>query len=241
MRLGFVFFSLRIALAAVSFPWFFEAFALTPREQGLIEHVRISIARAENRISQLDQGVLAIDGMSSPKVRHFLNNLCSMPNTCYLEIGCWKGSTFISSLFKNGAYITSAIGIDNWSAWGGPKEEFYRNCQRFLPSNQYQFHEVDCFKIDPKKLCANPVNVYFYDGAHTKQDQELAFLHYNDVFDDLFVAVVDDWNWPPVPEGTRAAFDKLQYQILFEQIMPARWNGDEENWWHGLYIAVIRK
>lgn len=41
------------------------------------------------------------DRMSSPKVRHLLNNLCSLPSTSYLEIGTWKGSTWISALFQN--------------------------------------------------------------------------------------------------------------------------------------------
>ena len=72
----------------------------TENEQALIAHVCMSIERAEKHLSRLYEDVLQIDGMSSAKVRHFLNNLCSKPNTHYLEIGVWKGSTFLASLFK---------------------------------------------------------------------------------------------------------------------------------------------
>ncbi len=213
----------------------------TAKEQMVIAHVQMCIAKAETLQSNLNQGVLSIEGMSSPKVRHFLNNLCSMPNTHYLEIGCWKGSTFVAALYGNNQTISSAVALDNWSEFGGPKDAFELNCATFLPANAYAFHSKDCFKIDPKSVCNNPVNIYFYDGAHTQEDQELAFTHYNEVLDNVFVAVVDDWNHPPVSVGTRSAFNKLGYKILFERILPARWNGDTENWWNGLYIAVIRK
>ena len=214
---------------------------LSNKEISLLAHVQQAIINAQAHQSRLHPQILELEGMSSPKIRHLLNNLCAMHGTHYLEIGCWKGSTFISSLFNNHKTISSAVAIDNWSEFWGPKAEFHQNCTNFLANNSYTFHESDCFLIDPKSVCKNPVNVYFYDGGHTETDQELAFTHYNEVFDEVFVAVVDDWNHPPVPLGTRKAFEKLGYKILFETILPARCHPDKELWWNGLYVAVIRK
>jgi hypothetical protein len=214
---------------------------LTTREQLLISHVQTSITRAENLQSKLSSEVLDLTGMSSPKVRHFLNNLCSIPDVHYLEIGCWQGSTFVASMYENYGTVSTAVAIDNWSEFGGPKQEFLHNCNKFLPRNYYSFYEKDCFAIDVKSICPGAINVYFYDGAHTQIDQEQAFTYYNSVLDDLFVAVVDDWNHPPVPLGTREAFRKLGYQVLFEAELPSRGNKDIEYWWNGLYVAVIRK
>ncbi len=120
--------------------------------------VQTSIELAYQGSSSLTQQILNIDGMSSPKVRHFLNNLCSLPGTSYLEIG-WKGSTWISALYGNKATIQQA----------------------------------------------------------------------------------DDWNFGSVPIGTRAAFEKLNYKVLYEIVLPANHNGDTANWWNGLYVAVISK
>jgi hypothetical protein len=214
---------------------------LTQQEKETIAYVEAAIAKGARHISLLSADVLQMEGMSSPKVRHFLNNLCSKPNTHYLEIGCWKGSTLVSSLFNNDITVSSATAIDNWISFSGPKKEFQENCRNFLSGAKLNFYEVDCFKINPKDLCNFPITTYFYDGEHTELDQELAFVHYNDVFADLFIAVIDDWNHPPVQKGTRNAFAKLNYQILFEAILPSNFNGDTENWWNGLYVAVIRK
>ena len=53
--------------------------------------------------------------------------------------------------------------------------------------------------------------------------------------------MIDDWNRSNVREGTKAAFEKLNYQILFEKVLPSRFENDPETWWNGLYVAVIRK
>ncbi len=118
-------------------------------EKQLVEHVKQSIVRAENRNSKLNRAVLQISGMSSPKVRHLLNNLCSLPSTVYLEIGCWQGSTWIASLFGNEASISAATAIDNWSGFGGPQQQFLQNCRTFLPSLDYKLFSEDSFNSIP--------------------------------------------------------------------------------------------
>lgn len=226
-----------IALLLLSSPFF-----ANERESFLITHVQNCIERGWNEQSKLDKKILKIEGMSSSKVRHFLNNLCSLPNASYLEIGCWKGSTWVSALYQNQLSMASAIAIDNWSGFGGPKDVFYLNSARFLGNFGYQIYSGDCFKVDLQSLFQRPVNIYLYDGDHSALSQEKAFTYYNDVLDDVFIAVVDDWNWREVKQGTRSAFKKLNYEILYEEALPARAKGsDRELWWNGYYVAVIRK
>jgi hypothetical protein len=99
--------------------------------------------------------------------------------------------------------------------------------------------EGDSWKVDRSLL--RGVNVYFYDGAHTKEDHSLAFTYYDSVLANKFVAIVDDWNDVPVREGTREAFAELGYQIVKDWEFMSRGNGDAEGWWNGLYVAVINK
>ena len=214
---------------------------LSSQEKDLVDHVKKSIRLAENEISNLNSDVLKIQGMSSPKVRHLLNNLCSAKNTSYLEIGCWKGATWISSLYGNRDKISNAIAVDNWSEFGGPFDQFVSNSLRFLSDHQqYPLYSKDCFSLS-LDVFSKPVNVYFYDGDHSAWSQENAFVYYNDVLNSVFVAVVDDWNYEPVQKGTRLAFKNLGYEVLFERILPASYTGDESQWWNGLYVAVVRK
>jgi len=178
--------------------------------------------------------------MSSPKVRHLLNNLCSLSNANYLEIGVWKGSTWVSALYGN-ENVESATAIDNWAQFNGPKKDFLANCKKFLSNVPYNFYSEDCFNVDVQSVCKNPINIYFFDGDHSARAQELAFTYYNSSLDDVFIAVVDDWNFPQVPRGTKSAFEKLGYHIIYDVILPANFNGDIQNWWNGLYVAVVSK
>jgi hypothetical protein len=214
---------------------------LDTREQRLISHVVTSLQNAEQKISKIDDGVLTIHGLSSPKVRHLLNNLCSLEGAVYLEIGCWKGSTLVAALYGNELNMRDAVAIENWSEFEGPRLECFANIQKFIPHAPLRFFEANCFSINQRQTLPLPVNVYFYDGRHETQDQELAFTHFNDEFDEVFIAVVDDWNWDSVRIGTDRAFKKLNYEVLFQKALFTNSNGDMESWWNGLYVAVIKK
>jgi len=212
----------------------------TVREQQLIEHVKKSIVLAEQGTSQLSAPVLAVPGFTSSKVKHLLNNLCTLTNALYFEIGVWKGATFTAALYNNQYSIKQAVAIDNWSGYIN-QTEFENNCHTHLSNIPYQWHYHDSFTIDKTNLFNAPIDIYFYDGDHTADAQEKAFTYYDSCFASTFIAIVDDWNHEPARIGTRIAFEKLGYTILFEREFPAAYNGDLAQWWNGLYIAVIRR
>ncbi len=211
------------------------------RVDQLVEHVKRCIALGEQKKSPLTDAVLNIPGMSGYKVKHFLNNLCSIPGTSYLEIGCWKGSTLVAALYGNERNVRYAVAIDNWTEFGGPRNEFISNTRHFLTPNMLHFYEQDCFSINKIACFSVPVNIYFYDGQHSAESQERAFTYFDEVFDDVFIAIVDDWNWEAVREGTYSAFTKLNYEICFDQALYTNKEGDPESWWNGIYVAVIKK
>jgi hypothetical protein len=55
-------------------------------------------------------------------------------------------------------------------------------------------------------------------------------------FAGVLIAIVDDWEWGPVHNGTFKAFDELNYEVLFQTHLLST-NG----YWNGIYLAVIRK
>lgn len=226
---------------------------LSAREKSLITHVKKSIKNAESGESKIDKSVLEIKGMSSPIVRHFLNNLCTLPNASYMEIGVWRGSTLISAIFNNENYFANAIAIENFSQFTESvmtaenvvveqvQRDFYANINKYKMPKSFKFFNEDCFRMDLKKIKEIPINIYFYDGDHSSENHEKAFTYFNEVFDDVFIAIVDDWNWTNVQESTKRAFNKLNYTILFERSFITEGNGVLNSWWNGMYIAVIRK
>jgi len=163
------------------------------------------------------------------------DNICSFPDARYLEIGTHSGASFISAVYNNP--ITYAYGIDNWSEFGGPKEEFYNNVAKYIPNYPYKHITADAFEVDTLSL--PKFNIYFYDGGHSVVDQEKAFTHFNSCLDGVFIAIVDDWMWDQVRVGTFNAFNKLNYVLLFEKEVALRYKGDIP--WRFLYICVVKK
>jgi hypothetical protein len=113
----------------------------------LIEHCRSSVDNSNNNISKLTSDILSMDGMSGNKTRHLYNNICSLNNANYLEIGTWKGSSFISAFYKN---EINPIVIDNWVEFNGPKEEFISNVNRLCPDRKVNFKD---------KIYSFPINL----------------------------------------------------------------------------------
>ena len=216
-----------------------QLFGYSPAE--LAEHTQKCIDAANQHRSKLATSLLQIHGMSSDKNRHFLNNVCSLEGINYLEVGVWKGSTFFSALYEN-MNIRSAIAIENWSLDPYTRNSFFSNLHKYKNkvTHNAQMIESDCFTV-PLSVFKENVQVYFYDGRHDEVDQIQAFTYFDSILDDVFIAIVDDWNHHPVQTGTRLAFEALGYTVYQEWILPANFNGDLEQWWNGLYVAVIKK
>jgi hypothetical protein len=219
--------------------------SLDDNQKLLINHVIKSIENAYLGKSKLTEEIFKIPGMSSKKGRSLLNNICSLEGAKYLEVGTWMGSTFVSALYKNENTILKAVAIDNFAEFnsGNVKQKLLENINNFLvtTTNKIKFYDTDCFNFDINKICDEKFNIYFYDGEHTVNSQYLAFTYYNDILSDTFIAIVDDYNWSYVKDGTQKAFKNLNYQILYEQFLPSKYNGDLDSWWNGTYIAVISK
>jgi hypothetical protein len=205
--------------------------------------VETSFQNAENNISKITNDIITMDGMSGTKTRHFYNNLLNTEDARYLEIGTWKGSSVCSAMCGNKAKV---VCIDNWSEFGGPKSEFLVNFEKFKGKNEAIFIENDCYKVDVSVL--PKFNIYMYDGNHSKENHYNALSHYYNCLDDIFIFIVDDWNWNEVREGTMNSIQKLNLKVLYEKAIRLTW--DESitpqpelsiSWWNGIYVAILQK
>ena len=208
-----------------------------------INLVKTSFKNAENNFSKITNEIIEMEGMSGTLTRHFYNNLLNIDDARYLEIGTWKGSSVCSAMCGNNANV---VCIDNWSEFGGPKDEFLQNFNKFKGNNNASFIENDCYKVDISSL--PKFNIYMYDGNHTDESHYKALLHYYDSLDDIFIFIVDDWNWKDVRNGTINSIQKLNLKILFEREIRLTWDNShtpqplaKNTWWNGIYVAVLQK
>jgi hypothetical protein len=207
------------------------------------DHIEKAFKNAENSISKITDEIIKMDGMSGTKTRHFYNNLMNMEDARYLEIGTWKGSSVCSAMCGNKANV---VCIDNWSEFGGPKDEFLSNFNTFKGDNIAYFIENDCFDVDVKQL--QKFNIYLYDGNHSYDSHYKALKHFYDCLDDEFIFIVDDWNWSDVRNGTKYCIQMLDLEVTFEREIRMTWDNShtplniaKEHWWNGIYVAVLKK
>ena len=217
-------------------------------------HLQNSIEKAESGISKLINELYTIEGMTGKITKRFYNNLLELENTRYLEIGCYKGSSTCSAMYKNKADI---VCIDSWHDFllnekhnrvssTGPINEFLHNINKYKGDNNVTFYNEDCFKIDISKL--GKFNVYLYDGDHSYESQYKALKYYIDNMDDIFVYIVDDWNDEPVRTGTFDAIRDLKLENLWSHTVRLTFNNTHtppdiahETWWNGCYMCILKK
>ena len=212
----------------------------------IIDHVKQSVEKADNNISNLPNSILNMEGMSGKKTRHLYNNLNNIQNINYLEVGTWKGSSFISSLYGND--INSLV-IDNWSEFDGPKNEFFKNVETFCPNKKYNFIENDFFKVELSDIFKiyDSIDIYLYDGSHDYDSQKKAITYIKNCLSQYSIIIIDDFrkdteSWSNVSKGTYDGIKESGLNILYEIERESRqeYNGNDE-YWNGFGLFVCEK
>lgn len=201
------------------------------------DYIDDCINKTLNGHSKLNEKAITMQGMSSFNVRNLLNLLLEIPNAKYLEIGVWKGSTFYSALYKNNP--SYALAIDNWSQFKGSFNFFSQTISDL--ECKYNVLNKNSFLVDVNNEIKQKINIYFYDGNHSKESQALAITHYINAMEDEFIYICDDWNSVGVPEGTLEAIQKTNLSIEKSWTLEADYAGDVKKWWNGLWIAHLKK
>lgn len=219
----------------------------------LIKHIDDSIEWGKLEVSKLTQDILDIHGITSNKVRCFLNNICNIDGANYLEIGVFRGATFCSAIYGNDIYATA---IDNFMSpnltprgvsqkIGNyykhnidilPQEEFLNNVKRFGNTDKISVYKTDYQIFDFKTLSA--ADIIFYDGETKFHDQYTALTNILPIISDQTILIMDDWNWD---SGAFEQFlDKSELNLFHsKQIFTS--GEDPDDFWNGLGIFLIGK
>lgn len=217
-----------------------EKFDLSKEESNLINLISLGISKSSTEyISSLR--VRNLDGMSGQSFRHFLNSIVTATTMGkYLEIGVWGGSTAISALWGN---EKSAILVDNWSQFGGPKEKAIQRLSKFIGLERVNIVEAN-FEEFSKSKPTDEIGVYFYDGGHTYEEQKLAIEFTNNLKFTNLICIIDDFNWTEVQNGTYAGIKNIQSELV------ATWTispGKKDklfkygNWHNGYFVCVLTR
>jgi hypothetical protein len=206
----------------------------------MINKLELFFDNAEKGISKIDTYIKELDGMTGIKTRHLYNNLLTIEGSKYLEIGTWKGSSVCSAMCGNSSKI---LCIDNWSEFGGPKNEFLNNFEKYKGRNLATYIESDCFKINLNSI--GKFNIYLYDGNHTYESHYKSLTHFIDSMEDEFILIVDDWNWEQVRLATNNSISDLNLTTLWSKEIRLNNNNetthDKDGWWNGIAVFLLKK
>jgi hypothetical protein len=195
--------------------------------------IKKALAEAEAERSKIPgEYITRLTGLSSPKVWHCLNNLCAQSDT-YLEIGTYMGSSLMAALYNN---TVEAYAVDNFCMKPTTRNHFFQNVKKL----NFTFIEKDCFEIKPEEI-KHPIELYFYDGEHSRQSQYNAIKHFLPMMKSEFVYVCDDWTNGPVKEGTMEAIKDCGLEVVEMEVRGDGKLKDKGGWWCGFAIIKLKK
>jgi hypothetical protein len=213
-----------------------------------VYHVLKSFEKSGRNESSFNPEKYDIEGLTSDRVRHFLNNLCSMDGAKYLEIGSYAGSTFFAATMNNNV---QAYAVDNyvcnvsparldvkWNGYSKPKRDFLKNRSKYEIGKLIDKHvnAINLMDLDNTK-----VNIIFYDASHEYKDQKKALSTLLALAEDTFILVIDDINFKDVLESAKEFISDNNLTSLYEKQLFTTVFEDSNSWWNGLFVAVLRK
>jgi hypothetical protein len=192
-----------------------------------------------------------IQGITSNRVRHFLNNLCSHDDVVYLELGTLMGSTFFAATMGNDV---ENIGVDDysdpeckpmtnnlhWSEVGNAFDEFQRHFKKY-ENGKSLFLKSDILNLKEEDFQGKKPNVVFYDANHDYVQQLNALNHIAPFLADKFILVVDDANFDGVIESAIQFVKDNNYDLYFERKILSKIIENPTHWWNGLFVMVLEK
>jgi hypothetical protein len=210
----------------------------------MIKHLETCFEKAYNLESKISQDIKDMQGMTGEMTRHFYNNLLTLKDARYLEIGTWMGSSSCSAMYKNKAHV---VLMDDFSGFGSPRQIMIENFTEYRGDNDAEFIEADCFKFDISKF-KKKFNIYLFDGDHSEESQYKAVKYYLPCMEDTFILVIDDWNWAAVRNGTNRAIRDNNLNVLWSKEIILTKNDEhtpneeaKKTWWNGIGVFVLKK
>ena len=195
-----------------------------------LESTIVDLDRADTELKSLLAPLLPVRRMSTLTNGAVLNLAVRAmdPDHAFVNVGVWHGFTMLAAMAGNDDRV--CVGIDNFSQFGGPREEFN---ERFLDrrSPLHRFHDQNCTDFFSAGLDW-PLGVYFYDGDHRYESQYQGLMVADPLYADDAIVIVDDTKLDRAREATLqfARDSRLDWRVLLDQRTadpghPTVWNG----------------
>lgn len=210
-------------------------------------HIKKCIDETQNGLSLIhDPSILELSRktyphpMSTAATQSLINKLCSLKTlpltqqyAKYLEVGVLNGASYFAAAHNNSGCF---YGIDNWSTYGDRQEHIEKNIKKYSSENtKFCFFNEDSWELDLSRI-KHKINIFFYDGDHSRQAQEIYLKHFDKILDDELILIVDDFL---ALDYMKKATEKCIKNSSFELAFDFELTGQE--WHNGLYLAHLKR
>lgn len=195
-----------------------------------LEYLNTVFPENGTQIKKRLRGLSRIPKMSTIAMGAMINRGVAQMNAdeIFVNVGVWHGYTFLAGMVGNPD--KRCTGVDNFSQFGGPRDDFLRRFKA-LKSEHHYFHDMD-YKDYFSKTHQGPIGFYIYDGGHEYEDQLKGLEMAEPYFSDRCIVLVDDTNWPDPRQATLdfIAESANRYRVLLDisthsNCHPTVWNG----------------
>ena len=194
------------------------------------------IKKEENSDTILKKELLKIEGMSTFAIGYIINKICQKlkSDENYINIGVWKGFSLIAGMINTNC---SVYGVDNFSEFGGPKDELIKNFDSLKNSKKHYFYDCDYrdFFKSYEKLNKS-IDFYYYDGEHSYTNHFENLIIAKNFFKKGTIILVDDINFEPVESGTKDFLSKYENEFKVLKEIKTSNNHGHPSYWNGLMI-----
>ena len=128
-------------------------------------------------------------------INHAVRN--TPEDQAFLNVGVWNGYSFLAALMGNPDKL--CIGVDNFSQFGGPVDDFRKRFEAFR-GPAHSFYDLD-YQEYLRTRHQGPLGVYFYDGEHSYKNQFMGLKEAEKFFAEGCLILVDDTNWEEPSSG----------------------------------------
>jgi predicted O-methyltransferase YrrM len=160
----------------------------------------------------------------------------------YLEVGTFKGRSIAGA--AHGRSHGTFYAVENFREFfmdePGAKDALLETIGRWTPPGRVRLLEGDAFVLlSERGAVAEPIGVYFYDGAHERLAHYLALGVVEQHLADEALVVVDDASWPLVAAATRRYVERHAGWELLLDI--AADHEDDPRWHNGVWVLRYRR
>lgn len=211
-----------------------------------IDFVEQAIRRARNHDSLIDPQILDIHGFSTGVMRRLVSNLCdgTAEPRCYVEVGAYCGGTACAAI-NNKTNLTAFIFEDFSQAFGlnDVREQLERNLLQTVKGAGAYTELVERNYLMALERLIQPVDIYFFDGEHSRESQGEALPAMFPYLAKTFLFLVDDFNWESVRQGTADGFDQLKGKgdVVHSWHLTGQKLQDDKIWHNGFGLFLCQK